>query len=90
MRQLAIMAKAKLAADWDRTASVLACYINSNRKKGSKVIEPEALNPYRKQTRSVQPKIRLNSKDSMKLLKRVFIDHKPPNMEALAKGKIED
>ena len=83
------MAKARLAADWDRTSSVLALYINSHRKQGAKTVSPESLNPYRTRARNT-PKIRLNSKDSMKLLKRVFIDHRPPDMAALAQGKVVD
>ena len=48
------------------------------------------MNPYRVIKGGKTPKIRLNTEDSMKLLKRVFIDHRVPDMTALQKGILKD
>ena len=86
------MADAKCFAAWDHTAALCATVINMHRDpKRSKPVDPAKMNPYRKGTSAGgKPQIRLNKADSMKLLKRVFIDHRPPNLAALEKGRIED
>lgn len=76
-------------AAWDHTAAICATVINMHRdpKKG-KPISPTALNPYRNKGKET-PKIKLNKEQSMKLLKRVFIDKKPVDMGTLcATGKV--
>lgn len=73
---------------WDHTAAICATIINMHRdpKRGSPA-DPRKMNPYR--TRSTgKPLIRLNKEDSMKLLKRVFIDHAPPTLSEIQAGKI--
>ena len=73
---------------WDHTAAICAAIINMHRDpKKSKSVDIRKLNPYRSGS-TEKPKIRLNSKDSMKLLKRVFIDHQPPSLTEIAAGKI--
>lgn len=47
----------------------------------------ENLNPYRKSKKEI-PKIQLDKKASMRILKKVFIDHDPPTLEDLQSGKI--
>ncbi len=82
------MAKERCAESWDHTAALLALTINMNRKKGAKAVAAVDFNPYRHQKKS-QPKLKLNKADSMALLKRVFIDHKPVDLNALQQGKIQ-
>jgi len=81
------MTRSRQSDQWDHTAAIMALYINSNRGKHSRTVSPAELNPYRGK-KTTQPKIKLNSKDSMKLLKRVFIDHAPPTLEEIQSGKI--
>jgi len=88
LRQLFYMVNAKCREAWDHTAALLALSINQNRKKSSHAVSASDLNPYRCKKRE-KPKIRLNAKDSMKLLKAVFIDHKVPDFGNLMQGKIE-
>ena len=73
---------------WDHTAAIVAAIINMHRDpKRSKAVDIRKMNPYRSGATS-RPQIRLNAKDSMKLLKRVFIDHRPPTMTEIVAGKI--
>ena len=92
MRQLLNMCNAKNMIAWDHTAALCATVINMHRDpKRSKPAEAAKLNPYRKGgVKKDRPKIRLNKADSMKLLKRVFIDHQGVNPEKIMQGKIED
>lgn len=82
------MARSKMAEAWDHTAAIVATLINLNRKKSSQAVKAIDLNPFRCKQRE-KPKIKLNSKDSMKLLKSVFIDHKVPDLGKLMDGKVE-
>ena len=76
---------------WDHTASICATIINMHRDpKKSQPADPAKMNPYRVSKGGKTPKIRLNTEDSMKLLKRVFIDHRVPDMTALQKGILKD
>ena len=88
LRQLFYMVKGRCTEAWDHTAALLALSINQNRKKSSQAVKAEDLNPYRCRQKE-KPKIKLNTKDSMKLLKSVFIDHKVPDLGKLMDGKIE-
>ena len=73
---------------WDHTSAICATIINMHRdpRKGC-AADPRKMNPYRTAAKET-PKIKLNSKDSMKLLKRVFIDHAPPSLAEIEAGKI--
>lgn len=83
------MTEGKLAEKWDHTAALIAAIVNMHRDpKRGKAVDPAALNPYRKPAPE-KTKIRLNKEDSMKLLKQVFIDRKPVNMNSLMQGKVE-
>lgn len=77
-----------MAEAWDHTAALLSLSINQHRKKGSQTVKASDLNPFRCRQRE-KSKIKLNSKDSMKLLKSVFIDHKVPDLGKLMEGKVE-
>lgn len=88
LRQLFIMARSRMAFAWDHTAALLALSINQHRKKGTQTVKASDLNPFRCKQRQ-KPIIKLNSKDSMKLLKSVFIDHKVPDLGKLKGGKVE-
>lgn len=73
---------------WDHTAAICATVINMHRDpKKSRAVDIQKLNPYRTQ-KAAMPKIRLNSADSMKMLKRVFIDHQFPTASEIASGKL--
>lgn len=77
---------------WDHTAAICATVVNMHRDpKRSKPAQAAKMNPYRlEESRIEKAKIRLNSQDSMKLLKRVFVDHQGVSVQALERGKIED
>lgn len=82
------MVRARCAERWDHTAALLATAINQNRSKSSHAVSALDLNPYRR-AESRKPRIKLNSKDSMRLLKQVFIDHRAPDIGKLMEGKVE-
>ena len=83
------MCDGKQMIQWDHTAAICATIINMHRdpRKGSPA-NSQKLNPYRNHKGGEKPMIKLNSKDSMKLLKRVFIDHAPPTLDEIQHGKI--
>jgi hypothetical protein len=72
---------------WDHTAAICSTILNVNRGSKSKIVKMENLNPYRKSKKEF-PKIQLDKKASMRILKKVFIDHDPPTLEDLQSGKI--
>ena len=74
---------------WDHTAAICATIINMHRdpRKG-RPADVNKLNPYRAAATTQRPKIRLNKESSMKLLKRVFIDHDAPTLQEITTGKI--
>lgn len=82
------MCDSKEMVHWDHTAAICATIINMHRdpKKGT-AADPLNMNPYRSKS-AVKPVIKLNSQDSMKLLKRVFIDHAPPSLNEIQSGEI--
>lgn len=57
--------------EWQQTSSLLAQQINLNRKKNAKIVSPDELNPYSRKSRR-KPKVKLNAKQSMDILKAVF------------------
>lgn len=44
--QLVAMHDANQRTHWSHTSAIVAAIINTNRKKGSKAVKPEDLNPY--------------------------------------------
>jgi len=55
--------------EWSMTAHILAQQINMNRKKGTKAVNPDSLNPF---VRKPKRKVMLSVKDSMDILKKTF------------------
>lgn len=85
------MCDSRQMLEWDHTAAICATVINMHRdSKKSKPADPVKMNPYRKgASTGGKPQIRLNKTESMKLLKRVFIDHRPPDWAALERGYVK-
>lgn len=70
---------------WDQTAAICATIMNVNRDpKKCKLVEFSSLNPFRNKKKRRKPKITLGVKDSMSLLKKVFIEKQmPDNIEKM-------
>lgn len=65
---------------WDHTAAICATIMNVNRDpKKSKLVEFSSLNPFRNKKKRQKPKITLGVKDSMNLLKKVFVEKRMPD-----------
>jgi hypothetical protein len=57
--------------EWSQTSNLLALLINMNRKKGTPLMDPRKLNPFAPKKKT-DDRIKLNTKDSMDLLRTVF------------------
>ena len=64
------MAKARLTADWNRTAALIAIFYNVNRGKGLPPKSPDAFNPMAK-----KPQPRELSVDETEKLLNTIIEH---------------
>jgi hypothetical protein len=80
MRELEIMAIAKLETDWDHTANLLAMQNNCHSSKPSQLKTPKQFHPFlRRQTSNTQ-RIDGNPKQSMKvLLNYLFPSNESPS-----------
>ena len=55
--------------EWSMTAHQMALQINMNRKKGTKAVNPDVLNPF---VQKKSKKVMLSVRDSMDVLKKTF------------------
>jgi len=62
--------------EWARTSWILATYINSNRKKGSRPVKPEDLNPYLDTGAGREKKVNLTQHETVEVLRKVFTNGK--------------
>jgi hypothetical protein len=67
------MVKGRGDFEWSQTSMMLAVYINANRKKGARAVTPEQLNPFAEPSRAKADKPQLSQKESIEVLRRVFI-----------------